>query len=286
MKQPKIAIIGGSGLYEMEGLKILEERSVETPFGDPSDDFVIGELEGVTVAFLARHAKGHRILPSELNFRANIYAIKKLGCEFILSVSAVGSLKEEIEPGHLVMVDQFIDRTFARNGTFFGDGIVAHVSFADPICPVLREKLHATALAEGMVSHEKGTYVCMEGPMFSTKAESRLYRSWGADVIGMTNLQEAKLAREAELCYATMALSTDYDCWHEEHASVTAEMVVATLHKNVKTAQQVLRKVLPKVEQARDCPCSRALRHAIVTNKLLVPEETKKKLKLIYGKNL
>ncbi|KAB2842852.1 S-methyl-5'-thioadenosine phosphorylase [bacterium] len=286
MKQPKIAIIGGSGLYEMEGLKILEERSVETPFGDPSDDFVIGELEGETVAFLARHAKGHRLLPGELNFRANIYAIKKLGCEFILSVSAVGSLKEEIEPGHLVMVDQFIDRTFGRPSTFFGEGIVAHVAFADPVCPVLRRKLHEAATAAGATSHEKGTYVCMEGPMFSTRAESRLYRSWGADVIGMTNLQEAKLAREAEICYATMALSTDYDCWHEEHDSVTADMVIATLQKNVKTAQQVIRKVLPTVVAPRECVCSRALRNAIVTNKLLVPESTKKKLKLIYGKNL
>ena len=286
MKDPKIAIIGGSGLYEMEGLKVLEERTVETPFGEPSDDFVIGELEGTKVAFLARHSKGHRLLPSELNFRANIYAIKKLGCEFVLSVSAVGSLKEEIEPGHLVMVDQFIDRTFQRPSTFFGDGIVAHVSFAEPICPVLRGKLHQAAQAEGAVSHPAGTYVCMEGPMFSTKAESRLYRSWGADVIGMTNLQEAKLAREAELCYATMALSTDYDCWHEEHDSVTAEMVIATLLKNVKTAQQVIRRVIPQVAQARECVCSRALRHAIVTNKLLVPEGTKKKLKLIYGKNL
>ncbi|MCE9624599.1 MAG: S-methyl-5'-thioadenosine phosphorylase [Deltaproteobacteria bacterium] len=286
MKAPKIAIIGGSGLYEMEGLKVLEERSVETPFGDPSDDFVIGELEGVTVAFLARHSKGHRLLPSELNFRANIYAVKKLGCEYILSVSAVGSLKEEIAPGHLVMVDQFIDRTFARKGTFFGDGIVAHVSFAEPVCPVLRGKLHGAALGSGAISHEKGTYVCMEGPMFSTKAESRLYRSWGADVIGMTNLQEAKLAREAEICYATMALSTDYDCWHEEHDSVTADMVIATLRKNVKAAQQVIRKVLPTVVGPRDCLCSRALRNAIVTNKLLVPEDTKQKLKLIYGKNL
>lgn len=286
MKSPKIAIIGGSGLYEMEGLKVLEERSVETPFGDPSDDFLIGELEGVTVAFLARHSKGHRLLPSELNFRANIYAIKKLGCDFILSVSAVGSLKEEIEPGHLVMVDQFIDRTFGRTGTFFGDGIVAHVAFADPVCPVLRGKLHQAAVATGATSHEKGTYVCMEGPMFSTRAESLLYRSWGADVIGMTNLQEAKLAREAEICYATMALSTDYDCWHEEHDSVTADMVIATLQKNVKTAQRVIRQVLPQVDTARDCVCSRALRNAIVTNKLLIPEETKKKLKLIYGKNL
>lgn len=285
MASPKIAIIGGSGLYEMEDLHVLEKQSIETPFGEPSDDFVIGELQGIPVAFLARHAQGHRILPGELNFRANIYAIKKLGCEFVISVSAVGSLKKEIEPGHLVMVDQFIDRTRNRPNTFFGDGLVAHVGFADPICPVLREKLFKAASAGGIPSHERGTYVCIEGPMFSTKAESSLFRSWGADVIGMTNLQEARLAREAELCYATIALSTDYDCWHEGHDSVTAEMVIQTLGKNVQLAQQVLRRVLPSVVQDRSCICSHALRHAFVTNKLLVPDSTKKKLKLIYGKN-
>jgi 5'-methylthioadenosine phosphorylase len=286
MSKLKVAIIGGSGLYEMEGLKVLEERAVETPFGKPSDDFVIGELEGVPVAFLARHSKGHRILPGELNFRANIYAIKKLGCEFILSISAVGSLKQEIEPGHLVMVDQFIDRTQCRPSTFFGEGIVAHVAFADPVCPILREKLYRAAQEEDVKAHPAGTYVCIEGPMFSTKAESRLYRSWNADVIGMTNLQEARLAREAELCYATMALSTDYDCWHESHDSVTADMVIQTLLKNVKAAQRVLRRIIPRIVQERKCLCARALRHAVITNKLLVPEATKQKLKLIYGKNL
>ncbi|HCU25751.1 MAG TPA: S-methyl-5'-thioadenosine phosphorylase [Deltaproteobacteria bacterium] len=284
MKSPQIAIIGGSGLYEMAGLKILEERAVETPFGEPSDDFLIGELEGIPVAFLARHARGHRILPTELNFRANIYAIKKLGCEYILSVSAVGSLKEEIEPRHLVMIDQFIDRTTQRPSTFFGDGVVAHVAFAEPICPVLRAKLHEAAAASGAISHPTGTYVCIEGPMFSTKAESRLYRSWNADVIGMTNLQEARLAREAELCYATMALSTDYDCWHEGHDHVTAEMVLATLTQNVKTAQEVIRKILPKIAGERNCPCHQALRNAIFTNKLLIPESTKQKIKLFLGK--
>lgn len=286
MSQPKIAIIGGSGLYEMEGLKILEKRSVETPFGEPSDDFMIGELEGVSVAFLARHSKGHRILPSELNFRANIYAIKKLGCEFIISVSAVGSLKEEIAPGQLVMVDQFIDRTHGRPNSFFGNGIVAHVAFADPVCSVLREKLFKAAQEEGIASRSTGTYVCIEGPMFSTKAESHLYRSWGADVIGMTNLQEARLAREAEICYATVALSTDYDCWHEGHDTVTADLVIQTLLKNVQLAQQVLRRVIGRVEGERKCVCAHALRSAIVTNKLFVPDVTKKKLKLIYGKNL
>lgn len=286
MLKPKIAIIGGSGLYEMEGLQKTEEVSVETPFGEPSDDFIVGEISGVPVAFLARHCRGHRILPSELNFRANIYAIKKLGCSQIISVSAVGSLKQEIEPGHMVMVDQFIDRTYARKSTFFGDGIVAHVSFAEPICGPLRDILHQSAVEEGIVSHNKGTYVCIEGPMFSTKAESHLYRSWGADVIGMTNLQEAKLAREAELCYATLALSTDYDCWFEGHEAVTAEMVMNTLKENNLKAQRILLRAIPKAAALKENPCAGALKNAILTNKLLVPDETKKRLKLILGKNL
>ncbi len=284
--KPKIAVIGGSGLYEIEGLKKTEERWVDTPFGDPSDDFILGELEDVPVAFLARHSRGHRILPRELNFRANIYAIKQLGCEYIISISAVGSIKEEIAHGHMVMVDQFIDRTYLRPPTFFGEGIVAHVSFAEPICGPLREVLFKAAQEEGIPAHPKGTYVCIEGPMFSTRAESRLYRSWGADVIGMTNLQEAKLAREAELCYATLALSTDYDCWHEDHAAVTAEMVMETLKQNNLKAHQILRKALPKVGVIAQNPCAGSLKNAILTNKLLVPEATKKKLKLIIGKNL
>jgi 5'-methylthioadenosine phosphorylase len=286
MLKPKIAIIGGSGLYEMEGLQKVEEVSVETPFGEPSDDFIVGELEGVPVAFLARHSRGHRILPGELNFRANIYAVKKLGCAFVISVSAVGSLREEIEPGHMVMVDQFIDRTNRRPSTFFGDGIVGHVSFAQPICAPLREILHGAAKEEGITSHPKGTYVCIEGPMFSTVAESRLYRAWGADVIGMTNLQEAKLAREAELCYATLALSTDYDCWHEGHEAVTAEMVMKTLKENNLKAHRVLKRAVPKAAALKENPCAGVLKNAILTNKLLVPEETKKRLKLILGKNL
>ncbi len=284
MLKPKITIIGGSGLYEMEGMKITDEVSVDTPFGKPSDIFMVGELSGVPVAFLARHSKGHRLLPSEINFRANIYAIKKLGCEFIISVSAVGSLKQEIEPGHLVMVDQFIDQTTLRPQTFFGEGMVAHVAFAEPICPVLRHKLVQAAIQEGVTAHPQGNYICVEGPMFSTKAQSRLYQSWGADVIGMTNLQEAKLAREAELCYATIALSTDYDCWYEGHDSVTAEMVIQTLLKNVEKAKQVLSRVVSSVVEERKCVCVSALKNAIVTNKLLVPEATRKKLKLIYGK--
>ena len=284
--KPRIAVIGGSGLYEMDELKKSEECWVDTPFGDPSDDFIIGELDGIPVAFLARHSRGHRILPSELNFRANIYAIKKLGCEYIISISAVGSLREEIAPGHMVMVDQFIDRTHRRISTFFGDGLVAHVSFAEPIHGPLREVLHQSALEEGVTSHPAGTYVCIEGPMFSTKAESKLYRSWNADVIGMTNLQEAKLAREAELAYATLALSTDYDCWHEGHDAVTAEMVMDTLKQNNVRAQQVLRRALPKVHALPQTPCAGTLKNAIVTNKLLVPDVTKKKLKLILGKSL
>lgn len=286
MVQAKIGIIGGSGLYEMEGLKIIEEKVVDTPFGSPSDELVLGELGGVPVVFLARHGRGHKILPSELNFRANIYALKKMGCEFILSVSAVGSLKEEIVPGHLVMVDQFIDRTKRRIDTFFGEGIVAHVAFAEPICKILREKLHQAALDVGATSHEKGTYVCIEGPMFSTMAESNLYRSWGADVIGMTNIQEAKLVREAEMSYATMALSTDYDCWHPDHESVTAGMVMETLNKNVEMAKKVLIKVVPEIAKLDKSPYAGSLKNAIVTNKLLVPETTKQNLKLICGHSL
>jgi 5'-methylthioadenosine phosphorylase len=283
MSTPKIAIIGGSGLYAMKGLKILEECSVETPFGTPSDSFLMGELEGVPVAFLARHGRGHKLLPSELNARANIYAIKTLGCEMVLSVSAVGSLKEEIAPGHLVMVDQFLDRTHQRARTFFGNGIVAHVSFAEPVCPVLRENLYQAGKSEGATAHPRGTYLCIEGPMFSSKAESNLYRQWGADVIGMTNLPEARLAREAELCYATMALSTDYDCWHDSHETVTAEMVLQTLQSNVKIAEKVLKKVLPQLVAPRSCACNKALRHAIVTQPSVVPEKTKQTLKVICG---
>lgn len=286
MSRVKIAIIGGSGLYEMEGLKVLEEKQIKTPFGLPSDRFIVGELEGVPVAFLARHSRGHKLLPTEINFRANIYAAKSLGCEFMISVSAVGSLREEIAPGHLVMVDQFIDRTVSRPSTFFGEGIVAHVPFAEPVCKILREKLFEAAVAVKAEAHPRGTYVCIEGPMFSSKAESNLYRSWGADVIGMTNLQEAKLAREAELSYASLALSTDYDCWHPEHDSVTADMVIQTLKKNVEMAQKVLKRVIPEIAELKQSPYAGVLRNAIVTNKLMIPDAAKRKLKLILGKNI
>lgn len=286
MINPKIAIIGGSGLYEMKGMEVLGEKEITTPYGSPSDHFILGNLDGVPVAFLARHARGHKLLPSEINYRANIFAIKKLGCEFIISVSAVGSLKQEIIPGHLVMVDQFLDRTQGRASTFFGEGIVAHVPFAEPVCEFLRNSLHEAAQKVGATSHSLGTYVCIEGPMFSSKAESELYRSWGADVIGMTNYQEAKLAREAELSYATMALSTDYDCWHPDHDSVTADMVISTLLKNVTLAQKVLKQVVQKVSQKKKSPFAGSLKNAIVTNKLMIPDATKERLEIILGDHL
>lgn len=283
MSKPRIAIIGGSGLYQMEGLKVSEEREVTTPFGKTSDHFVLGELDGIPVAFLARHARGHKILPGEINFRANIYAIKSIGSEYVISVSAVGSLKEEIKPGHMVVVDQFIDRTQGRASTFFGEGLVAHVAFADPTCALLREKLVEACKKAEAVVHNGGTYVCIEGPMFSTRAESSLYRNWGAHVIGMTNYQEAKLAREAGMSYATLALSTDYDCWHPEHDSVTAEMVIKTLGKNVETAQRILREAIPFIAQLKKSPYAGVLKHAMVTDMKVVPEATKKKLKIILG---
>jgi 5'-methylthioadenosine phosphorylase len=283
MSKPRIAVIGGSGLYQMEGLKIQEEREVPTPFGKPSDKFILGDLDGTPVAFLARHARGHRILPGEINFRANLCAIKSLGCEFVVSVSAVGSLKEEIAPGHMVIVDQFIDRTQGRVSTFFGDGLVAHVAFADPTCALLRGVLTEVCKKLGAVFHPQGTYLCIEGPMFSTRAESQLYRSWGADVIGMTNYQEAKLAREAGMSYATLALSTDYDCWHPEHDSVTAEMVIQTLGKNVATAQKILRESVPRIHKLIHSPYANVLKHAIVTDVRSIPEATKNKLKVILS---
>lgn len=281
MSKPKIAIIGGSGLYQMEGMSVTQELIMDTPFGDPSDAFILGELDGASVAFLPRHARGHRILPSEINFRANLWAIKKLGCEFVISVSAVGSLREEIAPGHLVMVDQFIDRTQGRKSTFFGDGVVAHVAFADPVCSFLREQLVQAGQAAGATVHPTGTYVCIEGPMFSSRAESNLYRSWGAHVIGMTNYQEARLAREAELSYATLALSTDYDCWHPEHDSVTAEMVMQTLSQNVTLAQKVLKKVVGPVAQKQKSPFAGTLKNAVITDRRTIPPKTRERLHLL-----
>jgi 5'-methylthioadenosine phosphorylase len=285
LAQAEIGVIGGSGLYSMPGFTNQHEVSVETPFGDPSDPFVLGELEGRKVAFLARHGRGHRILPSELNFRANIYAFKKLGVERILSVSAVGSLKEEHKPTDFVIPDQFIDRTFHRISTFFGDGIVGHVAFGDPVCSVVANAASHACGAVGVVGKLGGTYVCMEGPQFSTRAESLLYRSWGMDIIGMTNLQEAKLAREAEICYATVALVTDYDCWHPDHDSVTTEMIIANLVQNARTAQTVITNAVAALTDApRSCPCSTALASALITRPEHVPAETKRRLAPIVGK--
>ena len=286
LQKAEIGIIGGSGLYAMPGLTDMREHRVDTPFGEPSDAFILGELEGRKVAFLARHGRGHRLLPSELNFRANIFAMKLLGVERILSVSAVGSLKEEHKPTDFVIPDQFIDRTFARVGTFFGDGVVGHVAFGDPVCAIVA-KTFAKACAEvGVVGKMGGTYVCMEGPQFSTRAESNLYRSWGADVIGMTNLQEAKLAREAEICYATMAMVTDYDCWHEGHDDVTVDQIVAVLHQNAENAAKVVKAAVAAMPKERGCACVDALKYAILTDRKLIPEATKEKLKPILGRYL
>src|ERR1700728_4904403 len=260
----------------MPGFTNVHEERVETPFGSPSDPFVLGKLEGRSVAFLARHGRGHRILPSELNFRANIYAFKKLGVERILSVSAVGSLKEEHEPTDFVVPDQFIDRTFLRTSTFFGEGIVAHVAFGDPVCGVVAKTIADACDAERVVGKRGGTYVNMEGPQFSTRAESNLYRSWGADVIGMTNLQEAKLAREAEICYATMAMGTDYDCWRAGHDDVTVDQIVAVMHQNAANAAKVLRAAVRAVPAERTCACATALQHAILTSRDAIPAATRK----------
>jgi 5'-methylthioadenosine phosphorylase len=286
LQRAEIGIIGGSGLYAMPGLTGVREHRVETPFGEPSDAFIVGELEGRKVAFLARHGRGHRLLPSELNFRANIYAMKSLGVERILSVSAVGSLKEEHKPTDFVIPDQFIDRTFARVGTFFGEGIVAHVGFGDPVCATVSAVFGQACRAVGVVGKRGGTYVCMEGPQFSTRAESNLYRSWGADVIGMTNLQEAKLAREAEICYATLAMVTDYDCWREGHDDVTIEQVVAVLHKNADNAAKAVKAAVAAMPAERTCPCAAALQYAILTDKAAIPQALKDKLGLLVAKYL
>ena len=286
MSQAEIGIIGGSGLYSMPGLTKIREVKVATPFGKPSDSYVLGTLEGRKVAFLARHARGHRILPSELNFRANIYGFKKLGVERILSVSAVGSLKEEHKPLDFVIPDQFFDRTRHRIDTFFGNGIVAHIAFADPICSELAKTVQGACQKVGVTGKSGGTYVCMEGPQFSTKAESNVYRSWGMDVIGMTNLQEAKLAREAEICYVTVAMVTDYDCWHPHHDSVTVDQIVAVLIKNAENAAKVVRESVAAMPKERGCKCGAALAHAILTDRKKIPAATRKKLSLILNKYL
>jgi 5'-methylthioadenosine phosphorylase len=286
LSQAEIGIIGGSGLYSMPGLTEIRETTLETPFGPPSDAYVLGSLEGRKVAFLARHGRGHRLLPGELNFRANIHGFKQLGVERILSVSAVGSLKEEHKPLEFVIPDQFVDRTRHRVDTFFGAGVVAHISFADPVCPQLSEAVARACKKAKVVGKRGGTYLCMEGPQFSTKAESNLYRSWGMDVIGMTNLQEAKLAREAELCYVTVAMVTDYDCWHPHHDSVTMDQIVAVLTKNAENACNVVREAVAAMPKERGCKCGSALAHAIITDRTKIPQATRDKLKLIIGKYL
>ena len=284
MTEGAVGVIGGSGLYELEGLTNVRWRRVRTPFGDPSDEFCTGELEGRPVVFLPRHGRGHRLTPTELNFRANVWGLKSLGVEWIVSVSAVGSMKEDIRPLDLVIPGQFIDLTNRRVSSFFGEGIVAHVGMADPVCGALGDVLDKAARATGSRVHRGGTYVCIEGPQFSTRAESRVYRSWGVDVIGMTNMPEAKLAREAELCYATLALATDYDVWHDTHAAVSVEAVVANLMKNVATAKDVLRRVIPAIGGARLCECPRLLENAVITSPPAFPHATRRRLDLLIGK--
>jgi 5'-methylthioadenosine phosphorylase len=282
--QAEIGIIGGSGLYSMPGFEAQEEVLLETPFGTPSDNYVVGTLAGRKVAFLARHGRGHRLSPSELNFRANIYGMKRLGVERIISLSAVGSLKQEHKPLDFVIPDQFVDRTYGRASTFFGEGLVAHVSFADPVCPQLSQVVSDACQAAGVAAKRHGTYLCMEGPAFSTRAESFLYRSWGMDVIGMTNLTEAKLAREAEICYVTVAMVTDYDCWHQDHDAVSVTQIIATLTKNAENACKVVAETVSRMPAERACKCGSALAHAIITDRKLVPETTRRKLGILVDK--
>jgi 5'-methylthioadenosine phosphorylase len=286
MARSIVGVIGGSGLYQMEGLKQIREVEVKTPFGKPSEKFIRGLLGETEFVFLPRHGKGHRWLPTEINFRANIFAMKKLGVDRVISVSAVGSLREEIIPGDIVIPDQFIDRTTQRPSTFFGNGIVAHVSLADPFCKDLTEKLSVAGAAEGGKVHSRGTYLCMEGPQFSTRAESYLYRSWGADVIGMTNLQEAKLAREAEICFGTLALATDYDCWNQAAGDVEIEHVLTVLRQNVALAQKTIRRAVTMLTESRSCSCRSSLKDAIITERSRIPKKVKADLRLIIGKYL
>jgi 5'-methylthioadenosine phosphorylase len=279
--QASVGVIGGSGLYDIEGLESVKEVRVRTPFGAPSDAIIMGTIEGTRVAFLSRHGRGHRLNPSEINYRANIYALKSLGVSRVISVSAVGSMKESIRPGDVVLPDQFIDFTKRRASTFFDGGIVAHVAFGEPICFELRQAIASSGQQLGTTLHRGGTYLCMEGPQFSTKGESQLYRQWGVDVIGMTNMPEAKLAREAELCYATMALVTDYDCWHQTEEAVTVEAILATLHQNVVLAKRILRAVVPSVDDAPACPCHHALDNAIVTAQKSIPAAVRRRFALL-----
>ncbi len=286
MEPVKIGVIGGSGLYDMEELTVEEETAMDTPFGEPSDKFIIGSLSGTMVAFLPRHGKGHRIPPSNINYRANIWAMKKLGVERIMASGACGSFKEELAPGHIVIVDQFIDRTRNRIGTFTGPGLVAHTLFADPVCPDLAQVLYDSAEAVGTPVHKGGTYVCMEGPQFSTRAESWLYKSWGADVIGMTNLTEAKLAREAEICYGSIALVTDFDCWRESDDDVTIEAVLQVMNKNVDTFRNIIKQAVPGLSAERTCACKNAMEYAVITSQDAIPDKMKKDLDLVLGKYL
>jgi 5'-methylthioadenosine phosphorylase len=285
-QRAEIGVIGGSGLYGLPGLENVEEAVLETPWGAPSDAFMLGTMKGRRLAFLARHGRGHRILPGELNFRANIHGMKQLGVERILSFSAVGSLREDLPPQTFVLPDQFFDRTRGRVSTFFGNGCVAHIAFADPVCPELIEALDKACEAAAVSKRRGGTYVCMEGPAFSTKAESHVYRSWKMDVIGMTNLQEAKLAREAEICYATVAMVTDFDCWHPGHDAVTMQQIIENLMANSNNAEKVLLNALSSVPQARGCRCGSALENAILTDRTQIPAETRRNLDLIIGKYL
>jgi 5'-methylthioadenosine phosphorylase len=282
-----LGVIGGSGLYEMDGLTDVEQVTVKTPFGDPSDAFMTGMLDGVRMVFLPRHGKGHRLLPSEVNYRANIYGMKKLGVTRLISVSAVGSMREEIEPGHIVIPDQFIDRTNAtRANTFFGNGVVAHVQFANPVCGDLSAVLEDASRKAGALVHAGGTYLCMEGPAFSTRAESLLYRTFGVSVIGMTNIPEAKLAREAEICYGVIALATDYDCWHDAHDDVSVDAILAIIKQNVAMAKSIIRTTVVSLGNERKCPCVDALRYAIITDRSVIPDTVKSDLEPIIGRYL
>ncbi|MBI5905297.1 MAG: S-methyl-5'-thioadenosine phosphorylase [Deltaproteobacteria bacterium] len=281
-----LGIIGGSGLYEMEGMRNVRQVTVRTPFGDPSDAITVGEIDGRTLAFLPRHGRGHRIPPSRINYRANIYAMKKIGVDAILSISAVGSMKERIRPGDIVVVDQFYDHTKFRPNTFFEDGVAGHIAFADPVCPVLSEAAHASARKVVKRVHRGGTYLCMEGPAFSTRAESNIYRKWGVDVIGMTNMPEAKLAREAEICYAALALATDYDCWHASEEDVTVEAILAILRRNVENSKRIVREVAKRLPLPGGCRCGNALEFALITDRKRIPASARKRLSLLVGKYL
>jgi 5'-methylthioadenosine phosphorylase len=284
MDQIKIGIIGGSGLYEMAELTDREEVTIETPFGQPSDKYITGRMAGKHVVFLSRHGRGHRLMPSELNYRANIYGFKKLGVEWLISASAVGSMKEDIRPMDIVFVDQFFDRTFRRNPTFFGQGIVAHIQLGDPVCGQLSGILCQTADALECRTHKGGTYLCIEGPQFSTRGESLIYRQWGVDVIGMTNATEAKLAREAEICYATMALVTDYDCWHVEEGEVSVAQIIEYLNRNAENARAIISRAVERIPETRQCACATALKDAVITDRSFIDEDSKQKLDLFLKK--